>query len=387
MKPPIDPKLLDFATEGQAEQYKLYMEHQSYTKVGEILGNDPAVIRRAILRLVAGAARQGYSPDHDMTHEAAPGFQVKGVSTLYNGDGDITAQWVKTDKSKEESLELIKDAVEAICAPCKGVVEAIKAPKRLNSDLLVTYPIPDLHKGMLSWGLETGADYDTDIATDLARKAQGRLVSAAPNASTALIANLGDFFHTDNESNQTNASGHKLEVDGRWSKIFYSGVLLVRDLIIMALNKHDKVVVRFAKGNHDEHTSVGLAVALIMAFENNPRVDIELPLNPFQYYVFGGVLLGMVHNCKPNDLEGIMANDMREEWGKAKFCHWLTAHIHNKTAHEFKGCTAESFRTIAAKDAWTNRSGYRSGRDMTAIVYHKEWGEVERFRVGIESII
>ena len=387
MKPPIDPKLLDFATEGQAEKYKLYMEHQSYTKVGEILGNDPAVVRRAILRLVSSAARQGYSPDHDMTHEAAPGFQVKGVSTLYNGDGDITAQWVKTDKTREEVLDNLMEAVEAICEPCKSVIPYISPPKRCVDDLMTVYPIPDLHTGMLAWSLEAGNDYDTKIAVDLLKKAQGRLVAAAPKSKTALIANLGDFYHSDNESNRTNASGHQLDADGRWAKIFYSGVIAFKELIRMALAKHEKVVVRFAKGNHDEHTSVALAVAISMAFDKNPRVDIELPINPFQYFEFGKVLLGMVHNCKPNDLEGIMANDMREQWGRAKFCHWLTAHIHNKTAHEFKGCTAESFRTISAKDAWTNRSGYRSGRDMTAIVYHKKWGEVERFRVGIESII
>jgi len=49
------------------------------------------VNRRNILmmcqRIKARAAKQGYSPEHDMIHTVPDGFKVRGTSTLYK-DGD-----------------------------------------------------------------------------------------------------------------------------------------------------------------------------------------------------------------------------------------------------------------------------------------------------------
>ena len=53
---------------------------------------------------------------------------------------------------------------------------------------------------------------------------------------------------------------------------------------------------------------------------------------------------------------------------------------------EFSGLTWESFRTLAAKDAWAAGRGYRAGRDMLCIVHHREHGEIERHRVDIGMI-
>jgi hypothetical protein len=53
---------------------------------------------------------------------------------------------------------------------------------------------------------------------------------------------------------------------------------------------------------------------------------------------------------------------------------------------EFPGVIWESFRTLAGKDAWTASKGYRSGRDMYAIVHAKDYGEVERHRVDISML-
>lgn len=38
------------------------------------------------------------------------------------------------------------------------------------------------------------------------------------------------------------------------------------------------------------------------------------------------------------------------------------------------GCVVESFRTLAAPDAYASGAGYRSGRDMKLDVIHRLWG-------------
>ena len=322
-----------------------------------------------------------------MTDGTPTGYIIKGRSTLYDAAGNIKQEWVKTQLEKEELLNQLHEAVEGIIEPCNGVVPFIKEPKRLNKDLLTVYPIADPHVGMYAWAEESGADQSTELVVEWLNKAQGRLVAAAPSSETCLIANLGDYFHADSVENKTMRSGNVLDIDSRWAKVLRLGVQAYRDLIKMALTKHKTVVVKSVIGNHDDHSNVMLAMAMELAFENNPRVIIDIPINPYNYYQFGKVLLGMVHQGKPEKLPSIMAEDRRKEWGECLYCHWLTGHIHHKSAYEFSGCTVESFRTLAAKDAWTNRSGYRSRRDMQNIVYHKEYGEAERFRVGIESIL
>ena len=46
----------------------------------------------------------------------------------------------------------------------------------------------------------------------------------------------------------------------------------------------------------------------------------------------------------------------------------------------------ESFRTLAPGDAWPIDSGYRAGREIQAIILHKDYGEVERHTAGIRRV-
>ena len=55
--------------------------------------------------------------------------------------------------------------------------------------------------------------------------------------------------------------------------------------------------------------------------------------------------------------------------------------MHHQSVKEYPTCTIETFRTLAAKDAWHHSSGYRSGKDIKCITYHKDYGEVGRISV------
>ncbi len=81
-----------------------------------------------------------------------------------------------------------------------------------------------------------------------------------------------------------------------------------------------------------------------------------------------------------------MACDRAEDWGQTKHRHWLCGHVHHSSVTEFPGVTVETFRTLAAADAYAAGHGYRAGRDMRAIVFHREHGEVERHRCDVGMI-
>ena len=353
----------------------------------EMIGITERSIYSMLGRIKRQAAAKGYAPEHDMTKTSAPGFIVKGVSTLYDSEGELKSQWVKTT-SDGEKFELLQDEIKNVFSEWKGKGKIYAAPKIQNSELLTVYPMGDPHLGMFAWGEESGEDFDLKIGEQNLTSAVDRLVSCSPKSESALILNLGDFFHADTMDNKTRRSGVPLDVDSRWSKLLRVGVRTMIRCIEAATAKHQKVTVVNMIGNHDDHTSQMLSIALSLFYEGNDRVTVDCSPAKFWYLKFGSVLIGSTHGdtCKVSDLPGIMATDRAEDWGETKHRYFYTGHIHNRNVGEYPGLTWESFRTLAAKDSWHAGKGYRSGRDMYCIVLSKEGGEIERHRVDISML-
>jgi hypothetical protein len=123
-------------------------------------------------------------------------------------------------------------------------------------------------------------------------------------------------------------------------------------------------------------------------YENEPRVVIDLSPSAFRYMKFGQVMIGSHHGhgIKFDQLPGIMATDRSREWGDTIYRFWYVGHIHHMQRREFPGAVVESFRTLAARDAWHSGKGYRAGRDMSLIVHHRDFGEIERHRADVAML-
>jgi len=381
-----DSRLLEFCqTERQRNILTALIENGgNRRKTAKQIGLAERSLYEMIARVRQYAARHGVSPDHGLTHATPPGFAVKGVSTLYNADGEQTAQWVKTT-AEAERPEALREAILEAFEDYRGRGKVSAAPKHSEADLMTVYPMGDPHLGAYSWAEETGDDFDLKIAEQNLCESVSRLVACSPKSEVGLILNLGDFFHSDTSENRTLRSGHALDVDTRWAKVLRVGVRAMMQCIESACRKHQTVIVKNLIGNHDDHTSQMLSIALGLFYEGNERVIIDESPSKFWFHRFGRVLIGATHGdtCKPTALPGIMAHDRAGDWGETKHRYWYTGHIHSQTVMEFPGVLWESFRTLAGKDAWTASKGYRSGRDMYAIVHAKDHGEVERHRVDI----
>ena len=378
--------LLDFCnSESQKKKVQLYSELGSVTKVAAVLGINQSNVSSTLRMLKLRAANAGIAPEADMSHPSAQGFNVKGVSTLYDEDGQVKVQWVKT-QNQGFSPEEIADAFNESLADFTAC--PVTAPKELEEDILAVYPMGDPHIGMLAHHNETGDDFDLKIATRDLQRATKALVDRSPPAENALILNLGDFFHSDTPQNRTTRSGNVLDVDGRWHKVLNVGIDLMCEIVISALEKHKKVIVKCICGNHDDMTSIVLATTLSKFFRNEERVVVDTSPNKFWYYQFGKVLIGSTHGdtAKPERLPQIMAADEPKKWGETEYRYFYTGHIHNRQAMEFPGVVWESFRTLAGKDAWSAGAGYRSGRDMSCIIHHKEYGEIGRNTASLKLV-
>jgi hypothetical protein len=380
----IDADLASYATVRQNEYLAAVEKYGSHRAAAKALGVDQSAVSRSIVALRKKAAAQGYSPAHGMTKTVPDGFKVKGVSTLYNGKGEVASQWVKSTADDSAREQALNDFAASLAEGIKGLAPATIAPAYCDSDLLCVYPIGDPHFGLKVWAQEGGDNFDLDIAEQLTCGAIDRLIASAPAAKTAILLNLGDHFHADNQSNTTTA-GTVVDVDGRWAKIQQIGLRAMLYCIQRLLEKHEKVIFRINRGNHDKHASYALALMISCYFHNEPRVEVDLSPNAVWYYQFGKVLIGSTHGdtIKGPMMMGVMAADRPAMWGETVHRAWLVGHVHHVDLKEYPGGTVEYFRTLAAGDAWHTGQGYRSGRDMRLIVMHKDHGEIERHRCDV----
>jgi hypothetical protein len=372
----VDEKLKQYATPRQLEILEAIERTGSQRSAAKELGIARGTIFNMMQAVKKRAAKSGHSPEHDMTRTVPDGFLVKGVSTMYAKDGTIAAQWVKSGLDYQRQEAILREAFE-------GMSDALpKVPARPK--LMACYPIGDAHIGMYSWSEETGDDWDLKIAERLHCTAMAHLVESAPATEDAVIINLGDWYHADNMEGVTTRSGHNLDMDSRFAKMARVGVKIMRQCIESALKKHKRVRVINATGNHDDTTSLMLAICLANVYENEPRVVIETSPSGFHYFRHGKVLVGIHHghSTKAERLPGVMAADRAKDWGESEFRYWWTGHVHHQSLKDYAGVSVESFRVLAAKDAYAHWGGYRAPRDMKCIVLHSEYGEVARNTVN-----
>lgn len=371
-------------TTEQLSRLQNILEGGSERKAAKLEGVTRNAISQTLRVLRARAARMGDSKEADSLGLAAEGYFIKGKSTLYDAEGNIKVQWVKTQEDRELRHEALLDELELASERVRGLSLPTRAPKRLDSELLAIYPYGDPHVGMYAWSGDAEGDFDLNKAIILMTDATIALVASAPPAEKGLIVFLGDFYHADNQSNVTTRSGAQLDVDSRWLKVFRVGVNAAVSLIEIAKKKHKTVHVIVEIGNHDDHSALALAVCLSLFFKDDSRITIDQSGQRYHYYRFGQNLIGVHHGdlSKPTALPGIMAADRASDWGETIHRVWYTGHIHNQTRYDLAGCEVESFRILPPRDAWSQSMGYRSvGRSMDCIVRHVDRGEIARHTV------
>ena len=378
----FDAELASWASVRQLEFLEAVEKHGSNQKAAAALGVTRRTVDKSIQRVKAKAAAQGWSPAHDMNKIVPDGYLVKGISTYYDKTGNKAGQWVKSSADAVRRDELFRAFIEELCQDIKGKAPTIAPPTTTVDNLLACYPIGDHHHGMYADGTETGSDYDCKIASHALETAINHLAALAPPAHTALLINLGDYFHANDSTNETPGHGNRLDVDTRYGRVMHSGAMALIRCVLRLLEKHQKVIVWNMRGNHDPDASMSLAMAMSFYFHNEPRVEVDMGSSLYKYLRYGANLIGSHHGhgAKGGDLPLIMATDRKEDWGQTDHRVWHCGHIHHKTAKEFPGCVVETHRTLAGSDAWHSGKGYRSKKDMNAIIYHRDFGEIQRTR-------
>jgi hypothetical protein len=376
----VDESLLPFATERQAEAIRAYLEH-GYKGGCKFLGINESSFGNLLSRVKRRAALAGHAPEHGMTHVVPDPFVVKGTSTLYDEDGKPRMQWVKTSLDHQKKLDLIQEVIDELkqdITPCQPIpLSGWLQP----DDLLNFYVLSDIHLGALSWGEETGSDWDISIAEETIVQALQHLIQHAPASKNGFFCQLGDALHTDGLSPVTPSSGHVVDVDSRYHKIVRASIRIFRKVIAMLLEKHETVSVLMAQGNHDLSGSVWLQEVFAALFENNNRCQIIVNPSPYYSVKFGRVFLGMHHGHRSKMEKLVSVFTGKKYWesiGECRQAYIHTGHQHHREVKEFNGGIVEMHPTLAAPSSYEAHGGYDADRSMACITYHSDGYEQSR---------
>lgn len=280
--------------------------------------------------------------------------------------------------SQETFLETIKNAFsEGYIPRAPDVVHATYQSH--DPKLLTNYIIADFHLGMKAWSEECGVEYNLEVAERNLDESMDMMVSSTPYSESAVIVNLGDFFHANDSKNMTPSSGHILDVDGKFAEIAMVGIRAMRNVIYKALEKHAKVEYIGIPGNHDLDQSRWLTIALQEHFRNEPRVTFKYIGRNWRVIEHGINMIGFHHGhgIKFQSLALAMAAFEPSVWGRTRYRVANVGHIHHRREEEIGGVIVRSHRAITSADSYTNSHLYCSGQGMTSTTYHADKGEVQ----------
>jgi hypothetical protein len=278
-------------------------------------------------------------------------------------------QW-SAPNSKEAAQ---KSIIENIANAFDGIKSfAIPPPVCLDGHHMTVYPLYDMHIGMMAWGRETrGQDFDLKLMKSDLMQSITTVMARSPDSSEALIILGGDTIHVNDHFNETPASGHHQDADGRFEKIIDVAIEAISGAIELVAQKHATVRVLVLRGNHDETSHIVLKAALKQRYRNTDH--IEFPVLPkwdkseIYWQAFGDVLIVTHHGdkAKPEKL-AMIAADKCPFWSGAKYRVILTGHIHTLKVMDMPGVTHYSLRAFCPPDAYgANFGGVRGIQAMT----------------------
>jgi hypothetical protein len=371
-------------TERQAEIVSLFEQGLNQTEIGRQLGITRETVKSTLKTIRTRAAKQGYSPGHDMVHTVPDGFKVKGVSTYYNDEGKPVGQWVKSQSDEKRQIEIMLERLDAAMDSIPRFAPT-PTPEQTDENLLSLLTITDFHLGMYAWEAETGDAWDVDIARQVFLDSVHKMIQGSPKSEVGILCQLGDFLHWDGMLAITPTSAHILDADTRYGKLVELAMTVMSQAVGMMLEHFGKVVVVSAEGNHDISGSIWLRKYIKHVFGDDERVEVIDNEFPFYGYLWGETMLGFHHGHKVKlaNLHKLFASEprFRKMWGSATQTYIHVGHYHHEKVIEDGGAIAEQHPTLSGRDAYASRGGWVSRRGAKVITYHKTDGEVARITV------
>lgn len=366
------PRLSD---EDALEAWDAFVEYGSLDRAATALGMNYNKFRKRYhiarnrgLHLSAGAKAA-------VAQAGLNGVEAKG-GWIHNYDDEGkkvgTTRWsAPSEEATEDFLARLRTAFDGI-RPAR----ALAVPEHVAEDVCNVFPLFDVHWGMHAWGVETGGpDYDLKLAAGDMKLAFENVLQLTPAGDEAVLILGGDFYHIDDNTNETPGHAHKLDADGRYPKVLDTSIEVMAYVIDRIRERHRKTTIRVLRGNHDENSCHALRVGLAQRYRRVDNVVVDGGIRDLFMFQWGRTGIFAHHGDKmnANDFTHKLA-DVCPFWSASPHRYAYTGHKHKLGAERIGGLNWERLEPFCPADAygasWVNR------RALKADTYRKDKGRV-----------
>lgn len=277
--------------------------------------------------------------------------------------------------------ESIKDLMDNFIEEVKKYAPKYKPVKYTTTKephLLVVDPA-DIHIGKLCKIIETGEEYNHDIAVERVKSGVfGILEKCSFNIEQILFIVGNDILHIDSPKNTTTSGTHQ-DTSTMWFDSFKIAQRLLTECIEI-LMQVAPVHVQYDPSNHDYTNGFFLAQTIEAWFRNSESVKFNVTPSHRKYYEYGDNLIGTTHGdgAKEQDLPLLMAHES-QAWARCRHRYFYIHHIHHKKSKDYMSVNVEALRSPSGTDSWHHRNGYQhSPKAIEGFVHHPVHGQVAR---------
>jgi len=247
--------------------------------------------------------------------------------------------------------------------------------------IMMEVNLSDLHVGKRGWIVETGTEYNIQIARQRLQDACSQLLSHTNgyHIEHIVLAMCGDMINADGPDGKT-TRGTQQDMAGQYLEIFRAArAMMVEAIMLFRAIAPVKVVI--VCGNHDKYTSYLLADILEAMFFNDERVAIDNEPFTRKYHKYGKNLIGFAHRPDFKKLPGLMASEQPRLWADTTHREWHAGHFHIERVEvdTIFDVTVRTVPALTAPDEWTVGAGYRSKAGAQSFLWHKEKNLVGTF--------
>lgn len=298
---------------------------------------------------------------------------------------NVSYYWFKSEKfsinvkgSKVSIQEMMDNFLAELkqYSPSYSPIEYIKSD---DSHLFVVDPA-DIHIGKLSSIVESGDEYNHDIAVKRVKEGVIGLISKCNFKIDKILFIIGnDILHVDNARNSTTA-GTNQDTSAMWFDNFKTAQRLLVDCIEILI-KIAPVHVQYDPSNHDYTNGFFLAQTIEAWFRNCESVTFNVSVSHRKYFVYGQNIIGTTHGdgAKETDLPLLMAHEASGSWGDCKHRYFYIHHIHHKKSKDYMSVNVEALRSPSGTDSWHHRNGYQhSPKAVEGFIHHPIHGQIAR---------
>lgn len=307
------------------------------------------------------------------------GIDVNSVSHYWYKSKKFSIFAKPNEFTRNEFLK----SIEELISNYSPSYPQIDYPKREDGHLLIINPA-DVHIGKFADSLETGEDYNIEIAKERVREGvKGILRNAEGYPIEKILFCIGnDILHTDNVGGST-TKGTPQDTDGKWFRHFTEALELYVEIVEMLIQIAPVDCVH-SMSNHDYMSGFHLAHALKSWYRNTEAVKVDAEPKHRKYYSWKNSLIGLTHGdgAKLNNLPLHMAQEEPKLWANTKYRYWYLHHLHHKQRYKFMssfdniGVTVEFLRSPSGSDSWHFSKGYTGSIKAVEGFIHNKYGQI-----------